>query len=615
MYRPITIKPESRGIECSRTRSRVRSRAPRGAQPSWRSPVLAPAILWLSLLLPPALEGPAAGQETGGDISPAGSEPAREAAGEELPPLAIRAPAEPPGVEAPAEAGAAAGPELAPVPHPDLEPLEEQVAEQIRQYRDLTDSTLADPESTAAERAGAYGEMGRVYHAYGLHGAAEISYRNAIALAPGQPLWPYHLGLLLQSEGRFEEADAAFRRALELDPGYPPSYYRLAEVASAQGDTEGAREALDVYLEMEPESAAGWALAGQLALSGKDYERAVELLERALELLPRANRLHVPLALAYRQLGQAERAREHLALRGTIGARPQDPRVDGLEELKRGERVHMIRGRQAFQAGDVGAAVKAFGEAVNAAPESVPARVNLGTALSAAGDPQGALDQFRRALELEPDNPTARFNLGRLLLSRGQLEEAREHLEEAVRLAPDDGAAHQALGRLLAAAGEREEALPHLSRAVELTPASEAARVNEALVLLGLGRQRQALERLEEAFRLMPESGLIARELARLLASAREPELRDGERAVELARKVFDAQATVEHAALMAMALAEAGRCAEAAQWQARALEAARRLAGDELIPRLSADLERYRGGAPCRQPTGTGTEPGSEPE
>jgi predicted Zn-dependent protease len=108
---------------------------------------------------------------------------------------------------------------------------------------------------------------------------------------------------------------------------------------------------------VEPASPSVRAVLGEVALSRRDYRRAAELLEAALEALPAATRLHYPLALAYRGLGDEVRAREHLALRGVVGARPPDPLLDELEELKLGERVHVVRGGTAFRAGGAPSAV------------------------------------------------------------------------------------------------------------------------------------------------------------------------------------------------------------------------------------------------------------------
>jgi len=496
---------------------------------------------------------------------------------------------------------------LVPVPHPDLEPLEEQVAEQIGEYKELMEATLEDAGSSPAQRAGAFGGMGNVYQTYGLTAAAEACYVNAINLEPGQARWPYFLGLLLKDEGRFDEAVAMFERSIALDPAYPPTYYRLAEAELARGNTDAAAKHLATYLEDEPESAAGWALKGEMALSARDYAAAAEHLEHALELLPRANRLHMPLALAYRELGEPDKAREHLAQRGSIGARPDDPRIDYLEELKQGERVHILRGRRAFQAGDLSAALKSFGQAVDANPESIPARVNLATTLAETGDARGAIAQLLKALELDSENGVAHYNLGALLRQQGDLQGARLHLEEAVGLDDGDAQAHLELGRVLEALEEHEAALKEFGMSMELRP-SEEARLGETDALVALGRYAEAKAKLEEAIEVRPESGLIARDLALLLATTPDPELRDGARALELAQKVFNARQTVDHAELVALALAEIGRCEEAAQWQQQALESAQHFGAEGRAARLAEGLDRYQAGPPCRPPLDTAT-------
>jgi hypothetical protein len=62
--------------------------------------------------------------------------------------------------------------------------------------------------------------------------------------------------------------------------------------------------------------------------------------------------------------------------------------------------------------------------------------------------------------------------------------------------------------------------------------------------------------------------------LARVLATA-PPSVRDGARALGLAEKLIAADATVDRATTMAMALAAVGRFADAGVWQGQALAAA----------------------------------------
>jgi hypothetical protein len=64
---------------------------------------------------------------------------------------------------------------------------------------------------------------------------------------------------------------------------------------------------------------------------------------------------------------------------------------------------------------------------------------------------------------------------------------------------------------------------------------------------------------------------------------------------------VYEASASPEHGALVAMALAELGRCAEAAAWQRRMISTAGQANKTDLLARLNNDLKRYEQGQPCR--------------
>jgi len=123
-------------------------------------------------------------------------------------------------------------------------------------------------------------------------------------------------------------------------------------------------------------------------------------------------------------------------------------------------------------------------------------------------------------------------------------------------------------------------------------------------VLLQLSQYRNALEGLEDAHTRMPAKGRIAHALARLLASCPDVDLRDGQRALDLALRVYDARKTVTHAETVALALAESGRCDEALTWQRGAFEAARKAGAVELVEKFRIGLERYET-QPCRPPAG----------
>ncbi|MEJ2085766.1 MAG: tetratricopeptide repeat protein, partial [Acidobacteriota bacterium] len=195
------------------------------------------------------------------------------------------------------------------------------------------------------------------------------------------------------------------------------------------------------------------AALGELYGAEGRYDEAIRLLEAALTSVPDANRLYYPLALAFRGRGDHEKARELMTRRGSVGLKPVDPVIDPLMELKTGERAYLLSGQTAFRAGRYEEAVTAFRKAVAAAPDSVAARVNLGSALGEMGDLEAALAEYDRALEIAPENPTALFNAGRLRASRGEVEVALVQLRSAAENAPEDVSIRLQLADLLSATG------------------------------------------------------------------------------------------------------------------------------------------------------------------
>jgi tetratricopeptide (TPR) repeat protein len=431
---------------------------------------------------------------------------------------------------------------------PDLSGLEPAVAAQISEMR-----TLDAP-----------GDLGQVYLAYGFNDSAADCFRAAATRDPKDFRWPYLLGAAQQAAGRLDEAAVAFTAAMTLEPNASAGWVHLGEIRLLQGDLDDADVALRKALAIPATSAAAHSLLGQTALARHDFEGAAEHLEAALAAVPEASRLHVPLALAYRGLNDRARAEDHLARAGPVGLKPPDPLLEGVANLRVGERVALMRGRTAAQAGRHADAAVEFRKALAAQPESVEARVNLGSVLALAGDRAGAAEQFREALRLDPSNATAHFNLGSLLPAA----EARPHLEAVVAARPDDAEARRLLAQSLRESGRLPEALEQYGKALALAPADELARLGEAETLVRSKRYAEARRRLEDDLRQMPTSGLLSHALARLLAACPDRSVRDGARALELAQTVFVAQPSSEHASTMAMALAELGRCEEAAQWR-----------------------------------------------
>lgn len=490
---------------------------------------------------------------------------------------------------------------LLPVHKPDLEKLEAKVRQHLLSMENSLAAALKDSSTDDGRLSEAYGLMGQVYQAYALTSAAEECYLNAHRLAPKDFRWVYFLGNICQQSGRAEEAITYYRLARRLRPDYLPAPVNLGNLYLQQNQLEEARASFKEALAIDAKCAAAQYGLGQAALSTRNYAEAIRYLEQALAQVPDANRIHYALAMAYRGLGDIDKAQSHLQQQGSVGVRVPDPLVDEMKHLIQGERVHLIRGRLAFDARRFSEAMDEFRKAVAANPDSIPARVNLGSTLAQMGNHKEAMDQFREVIRIEPRNTTAHYNLGFLLASGNQHDEAISHLQTVLRLDAGDREARYLLAQELLRAGRAEESLAEFSRVVEADPSNEGALLEEVKLLSRYGKYREAIDRLDKGNALFPQKGRTAATFAYMLASCPDQDLRNGAKALELSLLVYKASGSASHGAIVAMALAETGRCSEAARWQRQMIEVAERERNSDLAMKLKADLPRYEKSPPCR--------------
>ena len=115
-----------------------------------------------------------------------------------------------------------------------------------------------------------------------------------------------------------------------------------------------------------------------------------------------------------------------------------------------------------------------------------------------------------------------------------------------------------------------------------------------AILLAARERFREALAVLEDGHQRFPDRTATATTLARLLASSPDMSLRDGQRALDIAMAVNDAEPGPAHAETVALALAELGRCGDAVEWMKRGVASAERGKNAAEAARLSGEMPKY---------------------
>lgn len=493
---------------------------------------------------------------------------------------------------------------LEPVPEANISGTEPEVQEVLQDHRRALMALLGAPQPDPDELAEAYGKLGALYQAHNIYRPAEACYLNAERLAPGNLRWPYLLGYLGQQTSRLDLAEAALRRALKIDPDNEPARLRLAQVYIELNRPRDAEPLLERPFQEPGMEAAVRFAQGQIALAQRDYARAVTLLEAALKAQPLANRIHYPLGMAYRGLGEVDRAKEHFSEYGNGKPRFPDPMVEQLDSLMRGGYTQLHRGVQAVQKGEYPVAVEAFAQALKTEPDNANLRVSLARSLYLAGEHEAGRRELEAALKRDPDHVLAHFLLAVLLLEDGDEQAARAHLDKVLALEPEHAGAHHYLAHLLMDQGRYAEAARHYGASLRNSPRDYPALFMQAMALYRAGAPQTRVKVLLEAgVAEHPDKWMFSYALARLLAASPDPQVRNGTRALELAQRLYDRYPGFQNAEAVAMAHAELGDYQKAVGMQNYAIANATFMGALSQVPAMERTLERFKQGQPARTP------------
>jgi tetratricopeptide (TPR) repeat protein len=207
--------------------------------------------------------------------------------------------------------------------------------------------------------------------------------------------------------------------------------------------------------------------------------------------------------------------------------------------------------------------VALFEHNVAVTPENAAAHYILGLGLEHAGDTNRAMVCYRMATAIFPGNIEAHKNLAHLLCQQDHWTAAEKEGDTLLALNPNDAASHLVLAQVAGHFGRAGEAVFHLN----------------------------------EALRLNPDSVEAINNLAWTLATSTEANLRNGVRAVDLAKRACELthyKKTI-YIGTLAAAYAEAGRFDDAITTAEKACTVAEKSGDPNLLQRNQELLALYR--------------------
>lgn len=240
------------------------------------------------------------------------------------------------------------------------------------------------------------------------------------------------------------------------------------------------------------------------------------------------------------------------------------------------EKTHYNLGRALELRGRREEALTHYARAVELAPDYQDARAELARLSGLLGKREEALSHYLILLKARPNDTDAHFNAATLAADSGQSELAIEQYRAALALKSDDAEAHERLGLLLAQKGQVDDALLHFIEVRRLRP-DAPAYYHLGLAQVMKGHAKEAVASYRKALEYRPDWPAALNDLAWILATHPNAELRDGAEAVRLAEKACELTERREARFLGTLdaAYAEAGRFEEAARTAQRTRELA----------------------------------------
>ena len=365
------------------------------------------------------------------------------------------------------------------------------------------------------------------------------------------------LGVLTWRQSRmYADDEMLWRTTIDRNPACWPAYNNLGAALIGKKQLNDAIVQLQRALAIQPDYPEALDNLGIALLQKEQTDEAIAQFQHALAIQPDNAVAHYNLGIALLQKGQADDAILH------------------------------------------------YQRALAIQPDFVEAYYNLGNALLQKGQTDEAILHYQTAIGIKPDYFDAHNNLGTAFFKKGKVAEAIAQYQAAIKIQPDNSEAHNNLAYVLLQNGEVEAAMAQSREALKIRPDYAIARKNLGAALFQKGQVDEAINQFQKALAIQP--GLVEAQsdlahIAWVLATSPDPSVRNGTKAVELARQTdrLSSGGNPAMAATLAAAYAEAGRFSEAITTAQRALQLAISQNNPALAADLEAELKLYQAGSP----------------
>jgi tetratricopeptide (TPR) repeat protein len=262
--------------------------------------------------------------------------------------------------------------------------------------------------------------------------------------------------------------------------------------------------------------------------------------------------------------------------------------------------LHHYRAIVLSELGRLDESMKDYDSAVQLGLSASNVFLNRGLAWGRAGDNDRAIADFEEAIRRDGKNAQAYFNRGVLHAHGGRTAAAIQDFDKAIELDPKYAEAFNNRGVARQELGQDKEALADYEQALKLRQRYPGALTNRAYLRQLEGDFKGAIEDYAAALKMAPDSHPTLNDLAWLLATCPDKNVRNGQAALSYAERAnqLTESKEVDYLDTLAAAAAESGDFSRAVETLEKALAAA----PADLQGELQSRLDLYRAQQPFHE-------------
>ncbi|MGA2070259.1 MAG: tetratricopeptide repeat protein [Sedimentisphaerales bacterium] len=360
------------------------------------------------------------------------------------------------------------------------------------------------------------------------------------------------LGKNFYDHGEIALAIEQYKKALKITPHDWKILDNLGGVLANNGNFEEAKEYLRQAIKIKPDFANPYNSMGFIMRKQNNNRQAIEYLYTAIKLKP-------DLAGAYSNLGLAMQTE-----------------------------------------GNYDEAIKNLSRAVQLQPDEIKPRNDLANALILSGRINDAVEQLRGTIKMRPDSAASLNSLALLIANHPEIK--GRDLNEGIRLARraceltdnHDAIYLKTLAVVYSSAGRFSDAGDIAEAALNIDPNLVSAHKALEVALLAGGQFKKAVVHMKRFLEIDPNNIDTKNNLAWILATSPDPNIRNPSEAIGLAQEACNAVKFKDPTALdtLAAAYASKGRFADAVETATKAIN----LAEDVNQPQLKSAIQEHLG-------------------